>query len=172
MPFKKAPIRKSIEDTLLNEEYHAGVWKARSRKYYVKVCSELNPPVIEIPAKDYKRRKHAVRDAIRCAKVYNKLRDAGMYHPKTEFIVYESRKNILSLLVIMPRLDTLNAKGSTGDKIRLVERRLGFYGYYWGDIMWPFNWGADKRGILYAHDLHIADNYGQVLELADRLGIK
>jgi len=137
--FEKAPIKKSIEDLLIWEEYHDGVWKLKKKRLYIKVTSELYPPIVEIPVKGYSKRKYAVKDALRCAKVYKRLTAAGMYPPKTEFIIYEGKKDVLSLLAVMPRIDTLNARGEVSKKISKVEQKIGLSDVYWGDILWPFN---------------------------------
>lgn len=181
---KNLPIKKEIEGLLQKER--RGIWEIKDRDQYLKVTSELDHHPIRIPLSEYENSKDAVAETIKCAKVYKKLIAIGLYHPKTEIVIFKDDKDYLSLMVTMPKLeileDIIDASGlikklvalyAIKNKIHKFKSKLSLKKTDYWDLDPLFNWGFDEgTHKLYAHDLHIGLSYGKVLELADQMGIK
>jgi hypothetical protein len=178
------PIKKEIEELLQKER--SGIWEIKDKDQYLKVTSELEHHPIRIPVSEYGNLKDAVADAVMCAKVYKRLIEIGLYHPKTEIVIFKDDKDYLSLMVTMPKLEILEdiidtsglikklvALYTIKNNIRKFKSKLSLKKTDYWDLDPLFNWGFDEgTHKLYAHDLHIGLSYGKVLELADSMGIK
>lgn len=168
---KNLPIKKEIEKLLKEEAtYKEGVWKIAGKECYLKSTSEIICPPVRIPIKRYHKNKKAVKDVFKCAKVYQVLIKRGMYHPKTQIVVYKDNENNLALMVLMPELEInhFESKNKVIEKIRelKLENKISY------DMTLGFNWGYDKKtGKFYAHDLHIREKTSDILKLADELGV-
>lgn len=189
MNMKNLPIKKGIEELL--EKERNGIWEIKDRNQYLKVTSELDHHPIRIPLSEYENLKDAVADAVRCAKVYKKLIAIGLYHPNTEIVIFKDDENYLSLMVAMPKLGEIEYDTSSlvkkivafpalytiRNKISNFKAKLGLKEKDWWDLDPLFNWGADEKSKIYAHDLHICnilnkgEMYSQILKLADELEV-
>lgn len=172
---KNLPVKKKIED-LLEQEFDKGgrpyerVFKINGKNKYLKISSL--PPLYGVTEKSFK-------DVLICAKLYQKLIEVGLYHPKTKVMIYKDGKENLSVTLIMPELEIqkyveyfpYKIQGSINtieDKLGLEENSL-----WSGDLKVYFNWGRDKEtGKLYFHDLDVKEFFEQFLELAEQMGIK
>lgn len=174
---KNLPINKKIQEVLSQKFCYYGVWNVKGKGKYLKMASKLDVPVVSINRADYKNPENAVRDVIRCAKVYTRLVKEGLYHPDTQVVVCEDDEGMLTVLVLMPELERPSGRNVDRmlTKARRLEHRLNLESMK-EDLHFDFNWGYDKRTEgIYAHDLHIVRdaNVGKrILEIADKLGIR
>lgn len=141
----------------------------KGKDKYIKSTSELSPSPVSVPTKLDLTYKNAYKTAMRCAKVYKAFVKEGIYHPKTEIVLYKDDKDNLALMILMPKLNTKDSRISTE---KLSELRDKFKLDLSGDMFFHFNWGSDKKGNYYAHDLHLSWHYDNILEIADKMGIK
>lgn len=173
MNMTSLPIKKGIEELLpviIHKSFcYSGVWKMKGKDKYVKSTSELDPSPVRISTKLDLSYKNAYKIAMRCAKVYKTFVKEGIYHPKTEVVLYKDDKDNLALMVLMPKLNTKDNRVSIK---KLSELRDKFKLNLSGDMFLHFNWGCDKKGNSYAHDLHLGGYYDKILEIADKMGIK
>jgi len=160
------PIKKGIEELLEKYWLYPGIFEIRSKERYLKLTSKIDRPPVEISIFD----KEAVKKVLRCARVYKVFIKEGMYHPKTQIVVYKDNENNLALMVLMPELyiDHFESKSKVIEKIRelKLENKIS------PDMTLGFNWGYDKKtGKFYAHDLHIGERTSDILKLADELEV-
>jgi len=163
------PIKKSIEPLLREHDINKGVFKIEGKGQYLKLTSKINLPPVQIPSSA----KNALEDITRCAKAYKTLIDAGFYSPQTKIAVYKDDEDNLSLLVVMPELVIKEDEKTDA----LLLEKLSFFRNKFNhqfpmDLTLPFNWGYDKDGKIYAHDLHIGNDYYTILRIANKMGIK
>lgn len=172
---KNLPIKKGIEKQLQN--LREGIWKIEGKDQYLKIASKLWQSQIKLSPKDYPNFKEAVEDAIIYARVYNKLIEEKIYPPETGIAIYKDDQGDLTLMVVMPELNTEHcAYDLIKKKIKTLEKKFNLKeDGLWGDLSLAFNWGYDKKRNLYAHDLHVikdVQNPKQVLKIAKKMGIK
>lgn len=168
------PIKEEIEKLL--QINGAGVWKRKDKDQYLKLTSKLLDPVVKIPLSGYKSHKKPLKYALTCARVYQKLIKEGMYHPETKIAICKDEKENLALMVVMPELEVHRGEitdPSEKEKIRSIENNLNLKGKLDVDVYMGHNRGYDKKtGEVYAHDLHIAQDYKDVLTLAKSMKLK
>lgn len=170
---KNLPIRKEIEELLeqVGTPAYFGVWKIKDKNKYLKLK-------VRIPLSDFESTKEALEAVVRCAKVYQRFVEEGLYHPNTTITICKDESN-LALMVMMPELiikdelsyDLIKEKlNSLSNKLNLDDHVSSI----WGDLNIDFNWGYDeKTKKFYAHDLHIASDYKEILNyFAEKMGIR
>ena len=174
MNMSNLPIKKGIEELLEKHGVYTGIFEIRSKERYLKLTSKIDRPPVEISIFD----KEAVKKVLRCARVYKVFIKEGMYHPETQIVVYKDGDNF-ALMVIMPKLKVYRDNKTiyaSNDEVKKtlsdIEKKLGLKKQIYNDMGLEFNWGYDEKGNLYAHDLHLGEHYDQILEIADKMGIK
>lgn len=175
MNMTSLPIKKGIEGLLqsvrsnIGIHCYTGVWLVEGKNKYIKSTSELKFGPVNIPIKCDLSYKKAYEVAIRCAKVYKAFIKEGIYHPDTDIVLYKDDKENFALMILMPKLNTKDHRVSTE---KLSKLRNKFNLSLSGDMFLYFNWGIDEKGDSYAHDMHLGEDYTQILEIADKMGIK
>lgn len=175
---KNLPIKEEIRNLLVKNFTYPGVWEIRTKEKYLKLTSELECPGVKISKSDYEKPEDAVKSVETCAKVYKKLIQEGLYHPRTQVVICKDRGDNLTLLVLMPKLRAIASDRDfkkVRERVKDLEKRLGFdldddlSGCY-------FNWGYDeKTKEYYAHDLHVVKTskpYKELLKIAEKMGVK
>lgn len=175
---KNLPIKKKIQNLLVTNLMYPGVWEIRTKEKYLKLTSELDCPLMKISKSDYEKPEDAMKAVKTCAKIYKKLIQEGLYHPRTQVVICKDKGDNLTLLVLMPKLkcdENDPAFKKISEKVKDLEKRLGFD---LGDDLscCYFNWGYDEETKeYYAHDLHVVYTikpYKELLKIAEKLGIK
>lgn len=172
---KNLPIKKGIEKLLRGvEKCYNGVWEIEGKDKYLKLTSDINWLPVKIPV----NAKGSYDKVLRCAKVYKRLVEVGLYPPETSIVVCKD-EGFLALMVVMPKLKVGGEAAAIDRRIRSIKQKISLDDELLklgSDLYLEFNWGADKKGDFYAHDLHIVDDYinpyQKILRIAKHMGIK
>lgn len=175
---KNLPIRRESHVLLKKKGVYTGVFEIKGRGKYLKLSSQIEKPPVLVSFEEDSR-ENALKKVIKCAKVYKRLIQEGLYHPQTRIAVYEDC-GYFGLLVLMPELkrdDSDQGFKSIRERWRNLEKRLGFDLNV--DLYAQFNWGYDDRlKEYYAYDMHIVredtpiKSYEELMKIAEMLGIK
>lgn len=151
-------VDKSIN---FGEQERKGVFKAG--KLFAKVFNELE----RTSEGDINEPFSSTEQALAHAAFYSALRDEGVFHPKTFFILSSDEKGKPTIVAVMPKLAPIG-KGSKLPKVgsaieRIVVRKLGVRALLdadphissHGDTTAPQNYGLGEDGRVYYHDLHV-----------------
>ena len=161
------PVRKKL---LSRQPVAPGVWQTKSGFHFVKRGSELHELSgrIEFKLSDYEgktrkeRWRKAVDDAKLHAKFYALLAREGFYHPKSFFVVAESKRGNPEIIAVMPALQAFNGRipfdkqrqRKRYEKMLVLKKYLSASQIHADVTNHPFNWGEDG-GQVYYHDLHL-----------------